>query len=343
MKKILTLVLVLCMIFSLFIVATASAEEPLKIAYLVSDMKETFHQASYEAAKAYAAEKYGAEVIAFDGAGDAADQIAMLDQFAAQGIDMATMHVWENEAALPALRDLLDEGIICMSFFGPIPGSGIPAVRNDEAAVSKAMAIEMAQDWVAAHPDEPIVCVELGWPNHEQVRTGRTDPFIEGIKEVVGDNFTDLGCLESTGGADDAKASMAGVLNANPQVNLIYAESGGICKGVLSALQDAGRGVLNDDGTPKTELVCTCDFDETQFYQIYGNDSLIASLGLSPIETGSARIDYLFQIKDGKIPQQTDPEAEYFCSASCISVGSMTKEETAEWLQTECNVTPNMD
>ena len=111
MKKILTLVLVLCMIFSLFIVATASAEEPLKIAYLVSDMKETFHQASYEAAKAYAAEKYGAEVIAFDGAGDAADQIAMLDQFAAQGIDMATMHVWENEAALPALRDLLDEAL----------------------------------------------------------------------------------------------------------------------------------------------------------------------------------------------------------------------------------------
>ena len=216
-------------------------------------------------------------------------------------------------------------------------------MRNDEAGVSKAMAIEMAKAWVAAHPDEKIVCVELGWPNHEQVRTGRTDPFIEGIREVVGDNFVDLGCLESTGGADDAKASMAGVLNSNPEVNLIYAESGGICKGVLSALQDAGRGVLNDDGTPKTELVCTCDFDETQFYQIYGNDSLIASLGLSPIETGRARIDYLFKIKNGEIPQISEPEAEYFCSATCISVGSMTKEETAKWLQTECNVTPKMD
>ncbi len=323
--------------------AAAETGETLKIAYLVSDMKETFHQASYEAAKEYAKEKYGADVIAFDGAGDAADQIAMLDQFGAQGIDMATMHVWENDAALPALKELLDDGVICASFFGPIPGSGVPAVRNDEAGVSKAMAIEMAKDWVAAHPDEKIVCVELGWPNHEQVRTGRTDPFIEGIKEVVGDDFTDLGCLESTGGADDAKASMAGVLNSNPEVNLIYAESGGICKGVLSALQDAGRGVLNEDGTPKTELVCTCDFDETQFYQIYGDDSLIASLGLSPIETGRARIDYLFQIKDGTIPQISEPEAEYFCSASCISAGSMTPEETAKWLQDECNVTPKMD
>ena len=197
---------------------TADSGESLKIAYLVSDMKETFHQASYEAAKEYAAAQYGAEVIAFDGAGDAADQIAMLDQFGAQGIDMATMHVWENDAALPALKELLDDGVICASFFGPIPGSGVPAVRNDEAGVSKAMAIEMAQTWVAAHPDEKIVCVELGWPNHEQVRTGRTDPFIEGIREVVGDNFVDLGCLESTGGADDAKASMAGVLNSNPEV-----------------------------------------------------------------------------------------------------------------------------
>ena len=96
-------------------------------------------------------------------------------------------------------------------------------------------------------------------------------------------------------------------------------------------------------GTPKTELVCTCDFDETQFYQIYGNDSLIASLGLSPIETGRARIDYLFKIKNGEIPQISEPEAEYFCSASCISAGSMTKEETAKWLQDECNVTPKMD
>ena len=323
--------------------AQSTPAEPLKIAYLVSDMKETFHQASYEAAKEYAMSKYGAEVIVFDGAGDAADQIVMLDQFAAQGIDMATMHVWENEAALPALEDLLDNGVICASFFGPIPGSGIPAVRNDEAGVSKQMAKEMAESWVAAHPDKPIVCVQLGWPNHEQVRSGRTDPFIEGIKEVVGDNFTNLGCLASTGGADDAKASMAGVLNSNPEVNLIYAESGGICKGVLSALQDAGRGVLNDDGTAKTELVCTCDFDETQFYQIYGNDSLVASLGLSPIETGKARIDYLFKIYNGEIPQITHPEAEYFCSATCVSVGSMTKEEAAAWLKSECNVTPKMN
>ncbi|MBR2532381.1 MAG: substrate-binding domain-containing protein, partial [Lachnospiraceae bacterium] len=110
--------------------AAAETGETLKIAYLVSDMKETFHQASYEAAKEYAKEKYGADVIAFDGAGDAADQIAMLDQFGAQGIDMATMHVWENDAALPALKELLDDGVICASFFGPIPGSGVPAVRN---------------------------------------------------------------------------------------------------------------------------------------------------------------------------------------------------------------------
>ncbi len=362
MKKVFALTLALCMVFALCACgqpapaapaapaaepapaapAEPVAEEPLKIAYLVSDMKETFHQASYEAAKEYAAAEYGAEVIAFDGAGDAADQIAMLDQFAAQGIDMATMHVWENEAALPALKELLEAGVTCASFFGPIPGSGVPAVRNDEAGVSKAMGKELAEAWVAANPDKPIVCVQLGWPNHEQVRSGRTDPFIEGIKEVVGDDFTDLGCLESTGGADDAKASMAGVLNANPEVNIIYAESGGICKGVLSALQDAGRGVLNDDGSAKTELVCTCDFDETQFYQIYGNDSLIASLGLSPIETGKARIDYLYQIRNGEIPQTSTPEAEYFCSATCISVGSMSKEDTAGWLQSECNVTPDM-
>jgi len=336
MKKVFALMLALIMVFALC-ATTASAEtKPLKIAFLVSDLAETFHQASYEAAKEYAAAK-GDEVIVFDGAGEAADQIAMLDQFAAQGIDMATMHVWENESALPALNDLLDNGVICASFFGPITGSGIPAVRNDEAGVSKKMGEEMAKAWKEANPDTPITMVQLGWPNHEQVRSGRTDPFVEGVLSVD-PNAVNLGCLEANN-ADEGKSVLAGVLNANPEVNLIYAESGGICKGVLSALADAGRGTLNEDGSAKTELVCTCDFDETQFYQVYGNDSLVCSLGLSPKETGVARVEYLYKILNGEIEQISDPEEEVFCGADCISMYSMDRADTAAWLDSEWGIT----
>ena len=326
MKKVFALALVLVMVISLSVGAFAEGK---KIAFLVSDLAETFHQASYEAGKEFAAEK-GDEVIVFDGAGEAADQIKMLDQFLAQGIDMATMHVWENEAALPALNDLLDNGVVCASFFGPIVGSGIPAVRNDEAGVSYQMGVEMATAWKEANPDTPIVMVELGWPNHEQVRSGRTDPFVEGVLSVDPE-AKDLGCKEANN-ADEGKSVLAGILSANPEVNLIYAESGGICKGVLSALEDAAR------GTTATELVCTCDFDDTQFFQIYGDSSLVCSLGLSPKETGKARVEYLYKIADGEIAQVSDVEEEVFCGATTISVYSMTREETAQWLADEWGI-----
>lgn len=350
MKKLFTLLLALAMVLSLAACGastpTAASSAPtatptegttekstqgLKIAFFVSDYSNTFHQAQFEAAKEYAAEKYGAEVTVFDGQGDASHQTELIDQILAQGMDMATMHVWEDSAANAAIKECLDAGVVMSSFFGPFKGTGIPAVRNDEAGISKQMGVEMATAWTKAYPDKPIVMVELGWPDNNEVITGRTNPFVEGVLSVCPD-ATDLGCLDAGAGADVAKSLMAGVLNSNPEVNMIYAEASNLCTGVMSALNDAGRGTLNEDGTPKTELVCSCDFDDAQYKEIYGNSSLVASLGLSPAETGCARIDNLMDIYLGKIAQVSDTEEEVLAPAYCISQYSMAKDDAAAWL-----------
>ena len=108
----------------------------------------------------------------------------------------------------------------------------------------------------------------------------------------------------------------------------------------MSALTDAGRGVLNEDGSAKTELVCSCDFDDAQYKEIYvNNSSLVASLGLSPAETGIARVQNLMDIHDGKIQQKSDPEEEIFCSAYCCSKYSMEKADAAAWLAEHWGIT----
>lgn len=350
MKKLFALLLALAMVLSFAACGTSKptaassapsatpAEETsekstqgLKIAFFVSDYSNTFHQAQFEAAKKYAADKYGAEVTVFDGQGDASHQTELIDQILAQGMDMATMHVWEDSAANAAIKECLDAGVVMDSFFGPFKGTGIPAVRNDEAGVSKQMGVEMATAWKKAHPDKPIVMVELGWPDNNEVITGRTKPFVEGVLSVCPD-AKDLGCLDAGAGADAAKSLMAGVLNSTPEVNMIYAEASNLCTGVMSALNDAGRGTLNDDGTPKTELVCSCDFDDAQYKEIYGNSSLVASLGLSPAETGCARIDNLMDIYLGKVKQVSDTEEEILAPAYCVSKYSMAKADAAAWL-----------
>ena len=82
------------------------------------------------------------------------------------------------------VQEALDKGIIMTSFFSPLGDSGIPAARSDEAGISFAMGAEMAKQWKAANPDKPIVMVELGWPNHTEVKSGRTDPFVKGVLSV---------------------------------------------------------------------------------------------------------------------------------------------------------------
>lgn len=306
--------------------------EKLKIAYFVSDLSNVFHQAQFDAAKKYAAEKYGAEVYVFDGQGDGAVMTQNIDQILAQGMDMATLHVWDDEAAIPGIKECLAEGVTMASFFGPFIGTGIPCVRSDEAGVSHQMGVEMATKWKEAHPDKPIVMVQLGWPNHTEVKSGRTDPFVEGVLSVD-PNATNLGCLDAGAGADAAKQIMTDLLVTNPNVNIIYSEASNLTVGTMTALREAGRGVFGSDGKPLTEIVCSVDFDEVEMGQVYDPaSSLKCSMGLPPIETAQARIDNLFAIRNGEMKQVGDTEVETFAKAYCISFWSMDRAAAVTWL-----------
>ena len=74
-----------------------------KIAFFVSDLSNVFHQAQAAEAKKYAKSKYGADVYVFDGKADSAVMTANIDQIVAQGMDAATLHIWDGEAAKPGV------------------------------------------------------------------------------------------------------------------------------------------------------------------------------------------------------------------------------------------------
>ncbi|HEX5808436.1 MAG TPA: substrate-binding domain-containing protein, partial [Anaerolineales bacterium] len=154
----------------------APAVKPMKIAFFVSDLSNVFHQAQAAEAQKYGKEKYGAEVFVFDGKADSAVMTQNVDQIMAQGMDAASLHIWDYDAVKPAVLEAISKGIVLTSFFSPLGDSGIPVARSDEKGISFAMGAEMATQWKAAHPDKPIVMVELGWPNHVEVKSGRTDP-----------------------------------------------------------------------------------------------------------------------------------------------------------------------
>ncbi len=316
--------------------ATEAAAEPvategMKIAYFVSDLSNVFHQFQSVEGKRYAMEKYGAEVFVFDGQSDGSVMIQNIDQVIAQGMDMATLHVWDFEAAIPGVMDAIDRGVIFNSFFSPLLDTGIPVVRSDEPGISFEMGKQMAEQWKEAHPDRPIVMVQLGWPDHTEVKSGRTDPFVAGVLSVDPD-ATDLGCQDASSGPDAAKQIIVDLVTQRPEINLIYSEASNLTVGTMAGLSQVGRGKM-DNGVPLTEIVASVDFDEVEMKSVYDPDSsLKLSMGLPPIETGRARIDNLFDIASGKIPQISQPAPETFAKAYTISYWTMERDEAIQWL-----------
>jgi ABC-type sugar transport system substrate-binding protein len=313
-------------------------ESKLKIAFFVSDLSNVFHQGQFTEAKKYAMEKYNAEVYAFDGKGDGAVMTQNIDQIMAQGMDMATLHIWDVDAAKPGVLEAISKGVTIASFFSPLLASsgdmGVPTVRSDEPGISYAMGVEMAKQWKAANPGKPIVMVQLGWPNHTEVKSGRTDPFVKGVRSVD-PSATDLGCLDASKGTDAAKQIVSDLCTQHPEINLIYSEASHLTVGTMAALSQAGRGKFVN-GKPVTEIVCSVDFDEVEMKSVYDpNSSLKLSMGLPPVETGRARIDNLFDIRNGKVKQVETPTKEVFAKAYNISFWTMPRPDAVKWLNSQ--------
>lgn len=308
------------------------ADDGKRIAFFVSDLSNVFHQSQAVEAERYAKEKYGAEVVVFDGKADSAVMTQNVDQVVAGGFDAATLHIWDAEAAAPGVEDALADEIVMTSFFSPITDTGIPTARSDEAAVSFEMGAQMAKAWKEAHPDKPIVMVQLGWPNHTEVNSGRTVPFAEGVLSVD-PTAENLGALDSSKGQEAAKQIIVDLLTQRPEVNLIYSEASNLTVGTMAGLAQLGRGKF-DNGKPLTEIVASVDFDSVEFEQIYDpNSSLKVSMGLPPVETAQGRIDLIMDVLDGKVAVKSDDAEEFFYKAYTVSYWSMPEAEAEQWLK----------
>jgi len=203
--------------------------------------------------------------------------------------------------------------------------------RSDEPGVSFAMGAEAARRWQEANPDTPITFVQLGWPDHTEVVSGRGEPFKEGVLSVAPD-AVDLGVQDAKADADTAKQIILDLVTQHPEINIIYSQASNLTVGTMAGLVEAGRGTM-DNGVPTTEIVASVDFDEVEFNQIYDpNSSLKLSMGLPPKETARGRIDLIMDIASGKTAQVSDPAEEFFYQAFNINAWDWTQAEAAAWL-----------
>lgn len=307
--------------------APTEKAEPLKIGYFVSALNNGFHQAHATWAQKYAKEKYGAEVQVFDGKSDANVMAQNFDQAVAMGMDMVSLHIWQGESIKAAAKEAIANGMVVTTYFDKIPDAAYPHIMPGEAEISEQMGKIAAEQWKKAHPDKPIVFVCIGWPEHEGVTVGRTDPFQKGVLSVD-PSAKYLGCMDASKGADAAFKVTQDLIQANPDLNIIYSEAADLTVGVLPALQQLGRGKM-DKGTPLTEILCSVDCPENELISCFDPScSLKMSMGLPPKETAMVRIDTMMKIKNGELKQE-DPAAQTIYVPNKL-IGYWTQKDVKE-------------
>jgi len=311
--------------------AQEEEEEPLKIGYFVSTLDNAFHQSHSVWAQRYAMEEYGAEVQVFDGRSDVTAMAENFDQAYAQGMDLVSLHIWQGESIRPTALEALEDGMVITTYFDEIPDLPVPHIMPGEAEISYQMGQIAAEQWMKAHPDKPVVFVQIGWPDHEGVTMGRTDPFYEGVMDAAPDAEY-IGIMDASRGADQAFEVTQDLIQARPDINIIYSQADNLTVGTLPALQQMGRGVM-EDGVPLTEILISVDCPWTELVEIFDpTSSLKMSMGLPPKETAIARVDLMMDVYEGRVDQLDENAETIFVPNSLIGYWTQDSvEEAVAW------------
>ncbi len=311
---------------------TAAAEEfvteGMTCAYFASTMENNYHQSDTSWAVKYAKEQYGIDVQIFDGKSDNNVMAENVDQVLAIGFDMLSVFVWEGDTVKDTVKEIIDGGCATAAFYQGVGDLTIPWNYVKERDQAFQMGVTAATKWKEFYPDKPIAYAVIGWMENPTTTAERHGPFVEGIKSVD-PTATEVAMLDAAEGTEKAYAVAQDLLQAHPEVNIIYTEANNLLMGLIPALEEAGRGKAVD-GVPLTEIVASTDAPESEIRDIYDpTKALKLTMGMTPKENAMARIDTLVGIKKGEIPQWETKDIiteDWF-----ISYWDVTVEEAVAW------------
>jgi ribose transport system substrate-binding protein len=274
----------------------------LTIGYIYLILEHPYYQAHSGQVQEYA-EELGFTLVERDGQFDAAVQASAMEDLIAQGVDGIVFALADSAASVPSIQEAQAAGIPVVTFAIPhgeeadAPFVGIPESESTEAAGREAAARFHAS--FGADTQAMIATVEC--PSVSQV-VERADGFIAGFTaedpeaEVV--SRVDGGCVR-----DLALAATEDLLQANPEINVIYGGNGDSALGALAALQGIGRGTAED------VFLVSHDGSEPELIELVNPESgLKLSVANRPRDLARATIDTLFETIRGERPMDEDSE-----------------------------------
>lgn len=308
-----SIVAVLTILFALVLTApgwsaggeeTGGAKAPTKIVIgkIPITMEANYHQAHVKHLIAYAKEKYNAEVTVIDGAFSSETAMSAVETFITQGVNGILLHSIDEKVIDSMAKKSLAADIPIVTFYIPTASRSVPHVQINEAETSFQMGVVAAKKWKEWYPNKPIFIGVIDYLTVEIVQKHRTGPFIAGVMSID-PTAKVVSKLEGSANVNKAMAAMQDMLQAHPEVNIVYGANADHALGALAALENAGRGKATN-GKCLTEIVVGTDGTEGELVKVYDPScSMKITQGLQPAVNSKVELDLLMKIINGQQPR----------------------------------------
>ncbi len=267
--------------------------------------EHAYHQSACRTLEEYAAREYNAKVIIIDGEANAEVTLAAIENLIAQGVDAMAMHTGDAGLSAAAVRLAHAANIPIVTTLIRPDIQTAPHIQPMETASSQYMGAEAARQWKAAHPDKPIRVAMLNFGGIPQIWEMRTGAFFDGVKSVD-PNAQLVTMLNGYGSTVRSMEVTLDILQANPEVNIIFGANDEMALGALAACEQLGRGKMND-GVPVSEIIAGLDASSAALVKIFDPDSSFKLTHGAVRDVARAEADTMYGMVTGAIPVK-----EYF-------------------------------
>jgi len=283
-------------------------------------LEHSYHQSIVKMFEDYAMKMYGASTIIVDGEANSAATLSAVENLIAQKVDGIALHSPDIGMTATAVEAAHKAGIPIVTTLIYPKIKAAPHIQPKEEFSSFRMGEVAATQWLKAFPAKPCQVAILNFGGFEQVVYLRTDPFFKGVKSVD-PNAQLVAKQNGFGSTVKSMEVMLDILQANPQINIIFGANDDMALGALAACEQLGRGKM-DNGKPLTEIIAGVDGGENAMVKVFNPNSSFKLTHGQVRDNARAEVDTLMAMINGKIPmdkwmeiQTLSPEFDYWNSS----------------------------
>ena len=301
MKRIAWVALIVCLLASGLLLGGAAKKGDFTyvVGHVVYTLEHQYHQAIAKEIVDYGKKMYNAKCIVLDGQANNEKTLAAVENLIAQKVQAISLHNPDQALTTAAIKLARAKGIPMVTTLVWPSEKIAPHVQPMETPSSMMMGQTAAKKWLEAYPDKPCRVAILDFGKFEAVEILRTTPFWEGVKAVD----PDAELVSQLNGQGDTTKSMEiflDILQAHPEVNIVFGANDEMALGALAACEQVGRGKM-DNGKPLTEIIAGLDGNVSAMLKIYDPNCSFKLTHGAVRDNARAEMDTMINMITGKI------------------------------------------